>query len=77
MQTDNYTIKMGITVAGTRQYESIRVDVSESVTLEPNEQSDPQLRQANFRQLRKSLKIKVLEAVTDAKEAAALSRGKQ
>ena len=77
MQTDSYTIKMGITVAGTRQYESIRVDVSESVTLEPNEQSDPQLRQANFRQLRKSLKIKVLEAVTDAKEAAALSRGKQ
>ena len=77
MQTDNYTIKMGITVAGTRQYESIRVDVSESVTLEPKEQSDPQLRQANFRQLRKSLKIKVLEAVTDAKEAAALSRGKQ
>jgi len=77
MQTDSYTIKMGITVAGTRQYESIRVDVSESVTLEPKEQSDRQLRQANFRQLRKSLKIKVLEAVTDAKEAAALSRGKQ
>ena len=77
MRTDSYTVKMGITVAGAKQYESIRVDVSESVTLEPNEQIDDQIRQANFRYLRKGLKTKLLEAVADAKEAAALSRGKQ
>jgi hypothetical protein len=68
---------MGITVAGAKQYESIRVDVSETVSLDPSEQSDIQLQQASFRQLRKDLKVKVLEAVADAKEAAALSRGKQ
>ena len=76
MLTDNYTIKRGITVAGAKQYESIRVDVSETVSLDPSEQSDIQLQQASFRQLRKDLKVKVLEAVADAKEAAALSRGK-
>ena len=76
MLTDNYTIKMGITVAVAKQYESIRVDVSETVSLDPSEQSDIQLQQASFRQLRKDLKVKVLEAVADAKEAAALSRGK-
>ena len=76
MLTDSYTIKMCITVAGAKQYESIRVDVSETVSLDPSEQSDIQLQQASFRQLRKDLKVKVLEAVADAKEAAALSRGK-
>jgi hypothetical protein len=77
MQTDGYTLKMGITVAGSKQYESIRIDVSESVTLEPKEQVDEQMKQYSFKQLRKGLKIKILEAVADAKEAAALSRGKQ
>ena len=33
METESYTLKMGITVSGTKQYESIRVDVSETVTL--------------------------------------------
>ena len=74
MRTDSYTVKMGVTVAGAKQYESIRVDVSETVTLEPEEQSDSEIRQANFRYLRKGLKAKLLEAVADAKEAAALSR---
>lgn len=77
MRTDSYTVKMGVTVAGAKQYESIRVDVSETVTLEPNEQVDDQARQANFRHLRKGLRAKLLEAVADAKEAATLSRGKQ
>ena len=36
MQTESYTVKMGITVAGSKQYESIRVDVSETVTLDSN-----------------------------------------
>ena len=73
METESYTLKMGITVSGTKQYESIRVDVSETVTLNPKEQVDEQLKQYSFRQLRKGLKLKILEAV---KEATALSRGK-
>ena len=77
MLTDSYTVKLGITVAGAKQYESIRVDVSETVKLDPSEQADIHLQQASFRQLRKDLKVKLLEAVADAKEAAALSRGKQ
>ena len=77
MQTDSYTVKMGVTVSGAKQYESIRVDVSETVTLDPSEQADVDLRRAHFRNLRKGLKAKLLEAVADAKEAAALSRGKQ
>ena len=76
METESYTLKMGITVAGSKQYESIRVDVSETVTLNPKEQVDEQLKQYSFRQLRKGLKLKILEAVADAKEATALSRGK-
>lgn len=76
METESYTLKMGITVSGTKQYESIRVDVSETVTLNPKEQVDEQLKQYSFRQLRKGLKLKILEAVADAKEATALSRGK-
>jgi len=75
METESYTLKMGITVSGTKQYESIRVDVSETVTLNPKEQVDEQLKQYSFRQLRKGLKLKILEAVADAKEATALSRG--
>jgi len=77
MQTDSYTVKMGITVSGSKQYESIRVDVSETVTLDPKEQVDDQIKQYSFKQLRKGLKLKILETVADAKEAAALSRGKQ
>ena len=77
MQTDSYTVKMGITVSGSKQYESIRVDVSETVTLDPKEQVDDQIKQYSFRQLRKGLKLKILETVADAKEAAALTRGKQ
>ena len=77
METESYTLKMGITVSGTKQYESIRVDVSETVTLNPKEQVDEQLKQYSFRQLRKGFKLKILESVADAKEAAALSRGKQ
>jgi len=77
METEGYTVKMGITVAGSQQYESIRVDVSETVTLDAREKVDYQIKDFSFRQLRKSVKLKVLEAVTDAKEAAALSRGKQ
>ena len=76
METESYTLKMGITVSGTKQYESIRVDVSAAVTLNPKEQVDEQLKQYSFRQLRKGLKLKILEAVADAKEATALSRGK-
>ena len=76
METESYTLKMGITVSGTKQYESIRVDVSETETLNPKEQVDEQLKQYSFRQLRKGLKLKILEAVADAKEATALSRGK-
>ena len=76
METESYTLKMAITVSGTKQYESIRVDVSETVTLNPKEQVDEQLKQYSFRQLRKGLKLKILEAVADAKEATALSRGK-
>jgi hypothetical protein len=53
------------------------VDVSETVTLDAREKVDDQIKDYSFRQLRKSVKLKVLEAVTDAKEAAALSRGKQ
>ena len=77
METESYTLKMGITVSGTKQYESIRVDVSETVTLDSKEQVDEQIKQYSFRQLRKGLKLKILESVADAKEAAALSRGKQ
>ena len=44
METESYTLKMGITVSGTKQYESIRVDVSETVTLNPKEQVDEQLK---------------------------------
>lgn len=77
METEGYTVKMGITVAGSQQYESIRVDVSETVTLDAREKVDDKIQEFSFRQLRKSVKLKVLEAVTDAKEAAALSRGKK
>ena len=77
METESYTLKMGITVAGSKQYESIRVDVSETVTLDSKEQVDEQIKQYSFRQLRKGLKLKILASVADAKEAAALSRGKQ
>tara|TARA_R110002012_G_scaffold47730_4_gene124860 strand:- start:629 stop:862 length:234 start_codon:yes stop_codon:yes gene_type:complete len=77
METEGYTVKMGITISGSKQFESIRVDVSETVTLDAREKVDDQIKDYSFRQLRKSVKLKVLEAVTDAKEAAALSRGKQ
>ena len=77
MQTESYTVKMGITVAGSQQYESIRVDVSETVTLDSKEQVDDQIKQYSFKQLRKGLKLKILETVADAKEAAVLARGKQ
>jgi len=77
MQTESYTVKMGITIAGSKQYESIRVDVSETVSLDAREQVDDKIKQYSFKQLRKGLKLKVLEAVADAKEAAALTRGKQ
>ena len=77
METEGYTVKIGITVAGSQQYESIRVDVSETVTLDAIEKVDDKIQEFSFRQLRKSVKLKVLEAVADAKEAAALSRGKK
>ena len=77
METEGYTVKMGITVAGSQQYESIRVDVSETVTLDAREKVDDKIQEFSFRQLRKSVKLKVLEAVADAKEAAALSRCKK
>ena len=77
MQTESYTVKMGITIAGSKQYESIRVDVSESVSLDSKEQVDDKIKEYSFKQLRKGVKLKVLEAVADAKEAAALARGKQ
>tara|TARA_R100000808_G_scaffold6965_1_gene20417 strand:+ start:1545 stop:1778 length:234 start_codon:yes stop_codon:yes gene_type:complete len=76
METESYTLKMGITVSGTKQYESIRIDVSETVTLDSKEQADDQIKQYSFRQLRKGLKLKILESVADAKEVVALSRGK-
>ena len=76
METESYTLKMGITVSGTKQYESIRIDVSETVTLDSKEQADDQIKQYSFRQLRKGLKLKILESVVDAKEVVALSRGK-
>ena len=77
MQTESYTVKMGITVAGSKQYESIRVDVSETVTLNSQEQIDKKIKDYSFKQLRKGLKLKILETVADAKEAAVLARGKQ
>ena len=77
METESYTVKMGITVAGSKQYESIRVDVSETVTLNSQEQIDKKIKDYSFKQLRKGLKLKILETVADAKEAAALARGKQ
>ena len=77
METEGYTVKMGITVAGSQQYESIRVDVSETVTLDAREKVDDKIQEFSFRQLRKSVKLIVLEAVAYAKEAAALSRGKR
>tara|TARA_R110000824_G_scaffold102360_1_gene242781 strand:- start:181 stop:414 length:234 start_codon:yes stop_codon:yes gene_type:complete len=77
METESYTVKMGITVAGSKQYESIRVDVSETVTLNSQEQIDKKIKEYSFKQLRKGLKLKILETVADAKEAAALTRGKQ
>ena len=77
METESYTVKMGITVAGSKQYESIRVDVSETVTLNSQEQIDKKIKDYSFKQLRKGLKLKILETVADAKEAAVLARGKQ
>jgi len=77
METESYTVKMGITVAGSKQYESIRVDVSETVTLNSQEQIDKKIKEYSFKQLRKGLKLKILETVADAKEAAVLARGKQ
>ena len=59
METESYTLKMGITVAGSKQYEAIRVDVSETVTLDSKEQVDEQIKQYSFRQLRKGLKLKM------------------
>lgn len=77
METESYTVKIGITVAGSKQYESIRVDVSETVTLNSQEQIDKKIKDYSFKQLRKGLKLKILETVADAKEAAVLARGKQ
>ena len=60
METEGYTVKMGITVAGSQQYESIRVDVSETVTLDAREKVDDKIQDFSFRQLRKSVKLKVV-----------------
>ena len=57
METEGYTVKMGITVAGSQQYESIRVDVSETVTLDAREKVDDKIQDYSFRQLRKSVKL--------------------
>ena len=40
-------------------------------------QIDKKIKEYSFKQLRKGLKLKILETVADAKEAAALTRGKQ
>ena len=50
METEGYTVKMGITVAGSQQYESIRVDVSETVTLDAREKVDDKIQEFSFRQ---------------------------
>ena len=49
METEGYTVKMGITVAGSQQYESIRVDVSETVTLDAREKVDDKIQRPSVK----------------------------
>ena len=74
MQTETYTINLGITIPGHRQYESIKVSVSETGTLQGKELADISAKNDAWKKLRMSTKAKLLEATADAREAVAMTR---
>jgi len=74
MQTETYTINLGITIPGHKQYESIGASISETATLEGKELADISEKNDAWKKLRMSAKAKLLEVTADAREAVAMTR---
>ena len=73
MQTETYTINLGITIPGHKQYESIRASISETGTLQGKELADISAKNDAWKKLRMSAKAKLLEGTADARVALAMS----